>query len=158
MSRRRWLISVGAVLLVGAGTAFTIGVLKMNTVNSEFESLRVSVAPPDGWVLTSKSTRSGGLFGTCLTSAFDVRVCPSSLDDYNLKGWSSEDQLKTALVASGVSITATDCEQTSTDSTNFGEICAVVGEKDRHLVRISVNAGPNPDTSTDPWGRITIDR
>lgn len=158
MRRRRWIVSIGAVLLVGLGATLAIGVVKMNAANSEFQRLRASIAPPDGWVLASENTRLTGLFGTCFTSAFDVRACPSSLDEYAIEARPSEDQLATVLMASGASITATDCEQASADSASFGEICAVVGEKDGHLITISVNAGPNPDTTTDPWGRITIDR
>jgi hypothetical protein len=159
MSRRRWIIPIGAVLLVGLGAVLAIGVVKMNAANSEFQRLRASIAPPDGWVLASENTRLTGLFGTCFTSVLDVRACPSAFDGYAVTSGYSEGKLTDALESSGVTITMTDCEEQTGNGRGTFTVCSVAGQRDGHTIKMQViGTVDSTGVVADPEGRLSIDR
>lgn len=157
MKVRSWIV-LGIVVGVGAGVV-AAGITVQNGVNAEFRKLRESVVVPNGWTAEHEDTRLAGLFAQCVTSAFDVRPCPSSLVDYAVSGPVSESELRRALEDAGATVTSAECiEERDGVRSQFGDVCAAIGRIGDVPISIFLTAGPNPDVSSEPWGRLTIGR
>lgn len=153
MGRCEWARAFGAVVLVGVGTCFAVGTVQQIATNQGFQSVRESIVSPDGWTFTQENLREVGIFGTCFTSAYDVRVCPSSTDSYSVARNYSEGALAAALRSSGVTVSETDCVPLTWEYAS----CSVVGQKGGYTVELLVlgEVGLDGDTS-DLRGRVSV--